>query len=208
MLGGLGLRVVDVASGRILAETYANRSVRPIVAPDGSAVYTITPKSDTEAWPYILSRHDPLTLQVTAQREVDDGAALYFLVPPALGAAGCQPASPSEPWGSPAGAPEVRGTARKGQLWALVFHSLPIVAKQQVKIVWRMSGQGALHIFAEQGKGARLAPDWGPQQHGGSNWNRPGDEWGTGFTFPQPGCWRVHASRSHIAGDVWFQVAR
>lgn len=38
---------------------------------------------------------------------------------------------------------------------------------------------------------AHLEPVWGPEEHMGSNWNRAGSEWGTGFRFPSPGCWQV-----------------
>jgi hypothetical protein len=42
-----------------------------------------------------------------------------------------------------------------------------------------------------------------------SSWgalNPPGDDYGSGWMFPKPGCWRIHAARDNVAGDVWFQV--
>ena len=32
--------------------------------------------------------------------------------------------------------------------------------------------------------GRTLRPVWGPEPHSGSSYHRPGDEWGTGWTFP------------------------
>ena len=94
-------------------------------------------------------------------------------------------------------------------LWGLLFlpNPPPIMSGQETKIVWRMTGQGALTIFAENADGRRVDPVWGPEEHGGSNWQRPGDEWGTGFIFPTPGCWRIVAARTVGKGEVWFEIA-
>lgn len=204
--GGLGLRAIEVANGQITAQALQGQSVwKTVVAPDGSAVYTLTSMDNSSG--NILRRHDPLTLLVGARRRLSDVAEMFFLDCPALGAPGCRPASPSAPMHAPStGLPEVRGTVTKGQLWALVFDALPLQAKQEVKIVWRMTGKGSFHISAQHTDGTRTKPVWGPQAHGGSTWNRPGEEWGTGFVFPKAGCWRVHARRATTAGDVWFQV--
>src|SRR2546423_12507794 len=84
---------------------------------------------------------------------------------------------------------EVKGS----HLWALVFAPLPIKARTETKIVWRMGGHGAFHIEAKttDGTGAQLT--FGPEPHGGSTWYVPNtDEWGAGFIFPSAGCWRGH----------------
>ncbi|HEX8033896.1 MAG TPA: hypothetical protein VF510_08625 [Ktedonobacterales bacterium] len=115
---------------------------------------------------------------------------------------GCNPPSPVT---SSANAfPEVHGQASNGELWALLFNTLH--AKQEIKIVWRMTGTGDLHLIAQGPQEQRLAPVWGPEAHGGSNWNRPGAEWGAGFTFPVAGCWDIHATRDDNAGDVWLRI--
>jgi hypothetical protein len=98
---------------------------------------------------------------------------------------------------------EVKGS----RLWALVFAPLPIKARTDTKIVWRMGGHGAFHIEAKttDGTGAQLT--FGPEAHGGSTWYVPNtDEWGTGFIFPSAGCWRVHAWRDGSTGDVFFNI--
>ncbi|MEW6404957.1 MAG: hypothetical protein AB1649_24440 [Chloroflexota bacterium] len=35
----------------------------------------------------------------------------------------------------------------------------------------------------------------------GSDWKRPGQEWGTEFIFPQAGCWRIFVSRWLVEAD-------
>jgi hypothetical protein len=121
-----------------------------------------------------------------------------------LGAPGCRPPSPMRP-ASPQGLPETQGTATGAQLWALFFADMPIHPKQEIKIVWRMTGAGDLHLVAVGPRGLRIPPDW-TQYHESSNWQRPGQEWGSGFTFPSPGCWDLHATRGTSSGDVWLVV--
>ncbi|HEY6540269.1 MAG TPA: hypothetical protein VIZ18_04995 [Ktedonobacteraceae bacterium] len=125
--------------------------------------------------------------------------------PTTPGLKSCQPASPID--NSPVG-PEVQGTATNAELWALIQSTsgIPPVAKTEVKIVWRMTGYYQFTIVALGPAGAQVSPSQGPAPHGGSNWNRPGDEWGTVFTFPVAGCWDLHATRGSASGDVWLKV--
>lgn len=95
---------------------------------------------------------------------------------------------------------EVEGAGDRS-LWALLFltsNDGTLPARREVKIVFRMTGSGDLSIRAVGPNGQQLNPEWGPEAHGGSNWQRPGEEWGTGWVFPAAGCWTVQASR---AGD-------
>jgi hypothetical protein len=46
----------------------------------------------------------------------------------------------------------------------------------------------------------------GPDAHLGSNWDKPGDEWGAGYVFTAPGCWDLRAIRGHATADVWIRV--
>jgi hypothetical protein len=123
----------------------------------------------------------------------------------ALGAPGCQPPSPVDAAPSQ-GLPETQGTATGVQLWALFFAVMPIHPKQELKIVWRMTGVGSFHLSTHGPHGMPAQPTFGPEEHGGSNWNRPGDEWGSGFIFPVAGCWDLHATRGTASGDVWLMV--
>ncbi len=121
---------------------------------------------------------------------------------PSVGAPHCHPQSPIT--SSTLGIPEVRGTTSGNtELWALLFQSL--VAKQEVKIVWRMTGNGDMQVVAQGPYGESVRPKW-LTPHDGSNWNRPGAEWGTGFILPGSGCWDFHVSRGDASGDVWVLV--
>jgi len=104
---------------------------------------------------------------------------------------------------------EVRGTTRSGTLWGLLLGpgAVPPRAGDELKIVWRMTGQGPLRVrfTAPDGKPKPLA--FGPEAHrGASSYQRPGDEWGTGFRFTTPGCWHIRLTRSNNVGDVWLDV--
>jgi hypothetical protein len=76
-----------------------------------------------------------------------------------------------------------------------------------VKIAWRMTGAGIFSVTAIGPGGRRLRPAWGPDVYDGSTWDRPGGEWGTGFTFTTSGCWDLPAARDHATADVWLQIA-
>jgi hypothetical protein len=117
----------------------------------------------------------------------------------------CQP-SPAQP--SKNGFPEIQGTMKStGELWALLFFD-KAQANTEEKIVWRITGTGKqFDIFAQHEDGTIIHPIWGPAYHGGSNWERPGDEWGTGFNFPKPGCWTLTATLGATSGEIRLMVA-
>ncbi|TXK43198.1 hypothetical protein [Nonomuraea sp. C10] len=101
---------------------------------------------------------------------------------------------------------EVRGTSEDAELWGLLFAEVPFEAGAEVKIVWRMTGDGPLKVSATGPGGKRAKLVW-LEDHGGSNWRRPGYEWGTGWVFPAPGCWKVELSRTRGSGHAWLRVA-
>lgn len=102
---------------------------------------------------------------------------------------------------------EVRGQAPPGgDLWALLFSSYPVPQRTEVKIVWRMTGQGDLTLEATGPDGQHLAPKWGPEAHSSSTWNKPGSEWGTGFIFPTSGCWAISLQRGNDHATAAFLV--
>jgi len=124
---------------------------------------------------------------------------------PVLGAVGCHPPSPLS---AASGLPEVQGTADgSGSLWGLIFGSTPLRVGTQVKIVWRMTGSGALSVvpFGPDGAPRQLA--WGPGYHTSSNYHRPGEEWETGLNFDVAGCWRIRLTRTTGRASVYFEVA-
>ena len=120
------------------------------------------------------------------------------------GKPGCAPASPANPASG-----EVLGS---GGLWALRLTGasrsaeLDGVVGKQRKIIWRMGGSGDLSLVAVAPNGSRLTPDWLEPHTGASSWTRPGNEWGSGFTFTRSGCWNIHATRQGASGDVWVVV--
>ena len=88
----------------------------------------------------------------------------------------------------------------------LVFGSLPMSARHDIKIVWRMTGSRDFTIRARDADGIELKPIWGPEGHGSSSWVHPGAEVGIGFNFPHAGCWDIHLERGDTAGDAWLTL--
>jgi hypothetical protein len=116
---------------------------------------------------------------------------------------GCQP-SQTQPTKS--GFPEVRVNMKSsGEMWALLFFDN---AKAMVdeKIVWRINGSGQLDFRAQNEDGMIIHPIWGPDYHENSTWNRPGEEWGTGFNFPEPGCWTITVTQGTTIGEIRLRV--
>jgi hypothetical protein len=125
-----------------------------------------------------------------------------------LGRPGCRPASPIT---RGAGFPEVEGSSTKVQLWGLIMAGRadkPVQVNEQVKIVWRVTGSGELRLTSIAPDGRTQPLQWGPDLHLSSTYTRPGQEWGGGYLFTQPGCWDLHASRGDATADVWLKVGR
>ena len=124
--------------------------------------------------------------------------------PQPLGAAGCHPASPSGDF--PA---EIYGTAVNGTVWAWFMWSYPPKAGLEDKTVWRLDGSNThgTPTFALLGPDGQVGRLTGLQAHGGSTWNRPGVEYGSGLVFPAAGCWDVHVTLGQLQGDVYVVVA-
>ena len=101
---------------------------------------------------------------------------------------------------------EVQGTASQAQLWALILGGdWPIQQGNDFKLVIRMTGQGPLQLTAITPQHQTLAVPM--DEHGGSNWDRPGEEWGYPWAFTQTGCWQLHATRGNASGDIWLPIA-
>ncbi len=124
---------------------------------------------------------------------------------PQLGRQGCHPPSPLDT--SNLGFPEARGTTPARDLWALFLGGVP-QAGQPGKIIWKMgmSFDEPVQIFALGPHGQHLRPLF-LQRHAASTWNRPGAEWGTGFTFPSSGCWDLHVTDGKTVGDVYVIIS-
>lgn len=120
------------------------------------------------------------------------------------GAPGCAPASPIS-----LGLPEVRGTSTRGDTslfgWIMADQS-GIHTGSDIKIVWRMVGDGDLRVQLLAPDGTDHPLSWGPEEHGGSNYDRPGREWGTGIVLDSPGCWQLNFTTDTTAASVWFEA--
>ena len=131
--------------------------------------------------------------------------------------AGCTSSSGDSAAPPPAVAPscgtpvnsEMQGT---GSLWALFFPRAEdagaVVHGTEAKIVFKIGGTGAVAFTTAGPSGAAAAKlAWGPIGHGGSSWERPGTEYGTGWVFPAAGCWTVTATRDDgTSGALAFVV--
>jgi hypothetical protein len=103
---------------------------------------------------------------------------------------------------------ERQGTGDGVTLWALFFLTDPVLtAGKEIKVVWRMSGSGDFSVSATGPDGTVVKPVWGPERHSGSTWNRPGEEWGTGWVFPAAGCWTVSAERTSGSAYLVLRLA-
>lgn len=114
------------------------------------------------------------------------------------GAVGCSPPSPTV-------GDETFGTAAGAELWALDVQPA-FVSTIQKKIIFKLTRVYPHVFYAVAPDGRRVDPVW-RQAHSGSNWNRPGFEWGAAFIFDAPGCWRIHAGAWPAQGDLWLVVA-
>lgn len=87
----------------------------------------------------------------------------------------------------------------------LLFTPVPVPPDELAKIAVRMTGHGDLRLWAVGPEAERLEPE-GVTPHTGSNWERPGDEWGSYWKFPSRGCWTVHAERREVSGTTKIMV--
>jgi hypothetical protein len=85
----------------------------------------------------------------------------------------------------------------------------PPKAQIEDKVVWRLGSSNlndspSLAITGPAGQVGRL--DWGPLEHGASNWARPGREFGTGLLFSAAGCWDIRVTLAPLTGHIFVVV--
>lgn len=100
----------------------------------------------------------------------------------------------------------LRADAKGGEVWALPIGPFPAQSGELLKIVWRVTGSGDPSVTAVAPDGSSHPPVNGPIAHASSNFDRPGEEWGTFFEFPEPGCWRLFVRRGEVEGVVRIWV--
>jgi hypothetical protein len=106
------------------------------------------------------------------------------------------------------GSEGIQGDASSGSLvaWVMADKSHGLPAGETLKIIWRVTGNGDARFSATGPGTATVGPTWGPVIHTGSTFEYPGEEWGTGFTFPAPGCWTVHVTRDDMTGSLSLPI--
>ena len=80
-----------------------------------------------------------------------------------------------------------------------------IEPRRGTKIVWRVTGEGDFSVEAH-GPGGAVVPPFFEEEHLGSMWARPGDEWGTAWEFPEPGCWTFLVQRGNETAQISIEV--
>lgn len=100
---------------------------------------------------------------------------------------------------------DVQASSDDIEVWALFFATYqgltpgePVFALEgeEIKIVWRATGEGDVSFQALGPDGSTATPIWGPEGHASSSWDdHPGEEWGTGWIFADAGCWSIELSR-------------
>ena len=86
---------------------------------------------------------------------------------------------------------DVRVPSTRGTVWAVAQGRVPPEVGDTLKVVWRVTGSGPLRVTFTSPSGTSKALDFGPEPHLASTFRHPGDEWGTGFGFDAPGCWKI-----------------
>jgi hypothetical protein len=100
----------------------------------------------------------------------------------------------------------LRAASKHGEVWALPFGTVPPTVGQDLKIVWRVTGRGPLLVTFRNPSGHKHSLTFGPELHSASSFQRPGREWGTGFTFDATGCWTIQVKRSGTSATVGVRV--
>lgn len=152
------------------------------------AAFMLLGCASTEAPP---QRADPL-----------DDATTRSTLPSNVGPAGCEPPSPAHAIDLGV---EVQAASDGDEIFAL-FEDTEIRSDRPLTVWWRIPGTSALDL-ALVGTGGREEAVDGEHPDPTLGWARPGDQWVSEITFPQPGCWRISASRGSVHGDVWIHVA-
>jgi hypothetical protein len=136
-------------------------------------------------------------------------AALGFTGAPASAQTSGACARPTH-FGTKDAANVVHLRARHGGVWGLALGParMPLEIGNDLKIVWRVTGSGPLRVRFVDPNGRHRALTFGPEPHTGtSTFDHPGDEWGTGFHFDEPGCWQIRLARRGVAVTVRLTVS-
>ncbi|MCP2321794.1 hypothetical protein HDA40_000301 [Hamadaea flava] len=109
---------------------------------------------------------------------------------------------------SAAAEPLVRQAYGQGvEMWVMLFPTQPtLVAGQTLKIVVRLTGGRQVTVTADGPGQRRITPEWGPEWHGDSTFDKPGGEFGVGLDFPAAGCWTVRVVNESGSGELTLRI--
>ena len=130
-----------------------------------------------------------------------DDASSRSTLPSNVGPVDCDPPSPAREINLGL---EVEVATHTQEIWAL-FEDPDVRSGREVTVWWRIPGTAALQLVLV-GTGDREVALDGERPDPTLRWARPGDQWVSTFTFPQPGCWRISATRGTVHGDAWVRV--
>jgi hypothetical protein len=102
----------------------------------------------------------------------------------------------------------VRIPSERGTFWALAQGQVPPEVGESLKVVWRVTGTGPLRVTFTSPSGKPKTLDFGPERHLASTFRHPGKEWGTGFGFDTPGCWKIRVAREGAQATVRLTATR
>ena len=131
-----------------------------------------------------------------------DDASSRSTLPSNVGPADCAPASPLQEMDLGL---EVEVASDGVDIWAL-FTDPEVRSGTPLTVWWTIPGTAELHLVLV-GAGDREIEIRGVRPDPTLEWARPGDQWVSTITFPQPGCWRISATRGTVHGDTWIRVA-
>ena len=149
----------------------------------------------------------PPSPQVVKSLSPDPSEEFGYDLPPMtmfrpLGQEGCEPPSPLV-------VAESLATSDEIVVWALLSVSVPpskLAVGDEAKMIWRSSGSGDFDVYAISPAGKTVRSDPPITSHGGSNWERPGDEWGSYFELFEPGCWEFRVQHGTESARLWLDI--
>lgn len=130
-----------------------------------------------------------------------DEASSRSTLPSNVGPANCAPPSPAREIDLGL---EVAVATDVGEIWAL-FRDPDVRSGEPLTVWWKIPGTAELDLVLVGGEREVAVAHTRPDPT--LRWPRPGDQWVSTITFPQPGCWRISATRGTVHGDAWIRVA-
>ncbi|MGH2652884.1 MAG: hypothetical protein ACRDHV_00850 [Actinomycetota bacterium] len=207
-LGGTGLARIDPGTGRVTVEDVGVSELSHLRAATAEALWLV--RSDRgEVLRVELGGPVP-SPQVVKGLPPDSEEEFGYKLPPEsmfrpLGREGCRPPSPLV-------VTESLATSVGIKVWALLTVAevakppWELAAGDEVKIVWRSDGSGDFDVVAISPTGEVVPSEIPVTSHLSSNWERPGSEWESWFTFSEAGCWELRVRHGDGSARLWLMI--